>query len=67
MHLERVLLELRMRDGLALDVLDEVGRAAAREQLAIGRLEPEPFASGRAVLTLHGRLFADAVARELTG
>jgi oxygen-independent coproporphyrinogen-3 oxidase len=66
-HLERVMLELRLRSGLALDVLDAAGTAAARRQSQLGRLSREAFAAGRAVLTLEGRLFADAVARELTG
>ncbi|MCW2545050.1 MAG: hemN1 [Frankiales bacterium] len=61
---ERVLLEIRLRDGLPLDVLDDPGRASAL--VDDGLLEPVPFAQGRAVLTLRGRLLADAVVRELT-
>ncbi|MEU3192507.1 coproporphyrinogen III oxidase, partial [Streptomyces sp. NPDC006992] len=38
--------------------------AAARAR-ADGLLEPGPYEAGRAVLTLRGRLLADAVVREL--
>ena len=60
---ERVLLEIRLRDGLPLDVVD---LAAARGQLEQGLLDPSAFDDGRAVLTLKGRLLADAVVRALT-
>ena len=64
-RVERVLLELRLREGLDLAVLTPAGRVAAAEQVAAGRLEPLQFADGRAVLTLAGRLLADAVVRDL--
>ncbi len=64
-RMERVLLELRLADGLPLDVLSPAGRAAANEAVRDGRLDPAPFATGRAVLTLRGRLLADAVVRDL--
>jgi oxygen-independent coproporphyrinogen-3 oxidase len=59
---ERVLLEIRLREGLPLDVLDDPARADAL--VAEGLLEP--VVDGRAVLTLKGRLLADAVVRALT-
>ncbi len=65
-HLERVLLEVRLADGLGLDALDAGGRVAAQAQAAAGRLDAGALRDGRAVLTLHGRLFADAVVRALT-
>jgi putative oxygen-independent coproporphyrinogen III oxidase len=64
-RLERVLLELRLAEGLPLDVLDAGGRAAAAREAQEGRLEPWAAAAGRAVLTLDGRLRGDAVARAL--
>jgi oxygen-independent coproporphyrinogen-3 oxidase len=64
-RVERVLLEVRLAEGLPLDVLRPAGLEAARRQLAEGLLEPGPFAAGRAVLTLRGRLLADAVVRDL--
>ena len=64
-RVEQVLLEVRLREGLALDVLHPSGAAAAERFVADGLLEPAAHARGRAVLTLRGRLLADAVVREL--
>ncbi|MFE9253581.1 radical SAM family heme chaperone HemW [Streptomyces sp. NPDC006879] len=64
-RVERVLLELRLVDGCPLTLLAAAGRAAADRALADGLLSPGPFAEGRAVLTLRGRLLADAVVRDL--
>jgi oxygen-independent coproporphyrinogen-3 oxidase len=64
-RVERVLLEVRLREGLPLDVLRPLGRAAAARQVADGLLEPGAYALDRAVLTLRGRLLADAVVRDL--
>jgi len=65
-RIERILLELRISDGLELSVLSEKGRAAAENALREALLEPLPFADGHAVLTLRGRLLADAIVRDLT-
>src|SRR4051794_3891767 len=63
---ERVMLALRLAEGLALGDDDE--RAAAEGEAAAGRLDPDALArDGRAVLTLDGRLMGDAVARALVG
>jgi putative oxygen-independent coproporphyrinogen III oxidase len=64
--LERVMLGLRLRDGLPLSALSEAGRARAAESVVRGLLESGPHAAGRAVLTDRGRLLADAVVRDLT-
>ena len=64
-RLERVLLEVRLREGLPLDVLRPAGRRAAAEHAAGGRLDRHAHEAGRAVLTLPGRLLADAVVRDL--
>jgi oxygen-independent coproporphyrinogen-3 oxidase len=64
-RVERVLLEVRLREGLPLDVLRPAGLAASRAQVADGLLEPAAYERGRAVLTLRGRLLADAVVRDL--
>ncbi|WP_112245675.1 radical SAM family heme chaperone HemW [Kribbella monticola] len=61
-RVERVLLEIRLRAGLPLDVLDEGGRAAATVAVGDGLLIE---ADGRVVLTPRGRLLADAVVRDL--
>src|SRR4051794_4151373 len=63
---ERVMLGLRLAEGLALGDGDE--RAAAEDEAAVGRLDPDALArDGRAVLTLDGRLMSNAVARALVG
>ncbi|MFF5178043.1 radical SAM family heme chaperone HemW [Micromonospora sp. NPDC000316] len=64
-HMENVMLRLRLASGLPLTVLDTVGRAGAERALADGLLAAEDYAAGRAVLTLRGRLLADAVVRDL--
>ena len=64
-RVERVLLEIRLRDGLDVAVLDDAGRAALPAQVDRGLLDPAALAAGRAVLTLRGRLLADAVVRDL--
>ncbi|MFJ8658979.1 radical SAM family heme chaperone HemW [Streptomyces sp. NPDC093795] len=64
-RVERVLLELRLREGVELSLLRPAGLAAAERALADELLEAEPYARGRAVLTLRGRLLADAVVRDL--
>jgi oxygen-independent coproporphyrinogen-3 oxidase len=64
-RVERVLLEVRLREGLPLDVLRPQGLAAAARHVDEGLLEPGAHAAGRAVLTLRGRLLADAVVRDL--
>ncbi|MCW2614446.1 MAG: hemN [Frankiales bacterium] len=64
-RVERVLLEVRLRDGLPLSVLRPDGLAASARQVDEGLLEVGPHREGRAVLTLRGRLFADAVVRDL--
>ncbi|MGF1425995.1 radical SAM family heme chaperone HemW [Kitasatospora sp. LaBMicrA B282] len=64
-RVERILLELRLVDGCPLELLTAAGRRAAERALADGLLAAEPFAAGRAALTLRGRLLADAVVRDL--
>ena len=59
---ERVLLEIRLATGLTLDVLDRAGQAAVPQLVADGLVE---VVGERAVLTLRGRLLADAVVRDL--
>ncbi|MFI6824690.1 radical SAM family heme chaperone HemW [Micromonospora sp. NPDC050187] len=64
-HMEDVMLRLRLASGLPLAVLDTAGRAGAERALAAGLLAEAEYAAGRAVLTLRGRLLADAVVRDL--
>ncbi len=65
-RVERVLLEIRLKDGLDVEVLDDAGRAQLPAQVARGLVEPDALEQGgRVVLTLRGRLLADAVVRDL--
>lgn len=64
-RVERILLELRLRDGVPLSLLKPAGLAAAGRALADGLLEPAAYEAGSAVLTLRGRLLADGVVRDL--
>ncbi|MFI6228993.1 radical SAM family heme chaperone HemW [Micromonospora echinospora] len=64
-HMEDVMLRLRLASGLPLAVLDPAGRAGAERARAAGLLAEADYAAGRAVLTLRGRLLADAVVRDL--
>jgi oxygen-independent coproporphyrinogen-3 oxidase len=64
-RVERVLLETRLRAGLPVDVLDDAGRAALPDQVERELVEASALAAGRVVLTLRGRLLADAVVRDL--
>ena len=61
-RVERVLLEVRLVEGVPLDLLRPAGRAAAHRHHAGGLLD---VSDDRAVLTLPGRLLADAVVRDL--
>lgn len=63
---ERVMLELRLASGFPLADLAPEARTACARALAGGLLEVADFKAGRAVLTLRGRLLADAVVRDLT-
>jgi oxygen-independent coproporphyrinogen-3 oxidase len=65
-HLERVMLGVRLREGLDLRVLDDAGRRAVAGLVARELLDGVAAVRGRAVLTRRGRLLADAVVRDLT-
>ncbi|MEU2719241.1 radical SAM family heme chaperone HemW [Streptomyces smyrnaeus] len=64
-RVERILLELRLSRGCPLSLLAPQGARAAERARDEGLLEREPYEEGRAVLTLRGRLLADAVVRDL--
>ncbi|MET8682029.1 radical SAM family heme chaperone HemW [Streptomyces sp. NPDC004647] len=64
-RVERILLELRLGEGCPLTLLAPAGARAAERALADGLLQSGPYKAGRAVLTLRGRLLADAVVRDL--
>ncbi|WP_115790590.1 radical SAM family heme chaperone HemW [Arthrobacter silvisoli] len=64
-EVERIMLEARLGSGLEVDALDAVGRHAVAGLIADGLVEPAEAFKGRLVLTLRGRLLADAVVRRL--
>jgi putative oxygen-independent coproporphyrinogen III oxidase len=64
-HVEDVMLRVRLAEGLPLAALDEAGLAAAATALGDGLLDAAAYVRGKAVLTLPGRLLADAVVRDL--
>ena len=64
---ERVLLAVRLREGLPIAELADAGRAGALRAVDDGLLDRAAHDDGRAALTLRGRLLADAVVRELLG
>ena len=63
-RVERVLLELRLREGLPVELLDRAGRERVADVVSRGLGERE---GERLVLTLQGRLLADALVRDLLG
>jgi oxygen-independent coproporphyrinogen-3 oxidase len=65
-RIERIMLELRLAEGCPLDLLDEAGEKAAERAVADGLLDAGAHRRGRAVLTVRGRLLADAVVRDLS-
>ena len=64
--LERVLLQSRIREGLAIDQIPPSRRTAVAGLIADELVEPDAALQGRIVLTRRGRLLADAVVRALT-
>lgn len=64
--LERVLLESRLSEGLAIADLPSASRTRVAGLIADGLVEAAAALRGRIRLTLQGRLLADAVVRELT-
>lgn len=64
-RVERVLLATRIREGLPTAELTEAGRMAVAALIADGLVEPAEALHGTVVLTLRGRLLADAVVRAL--
>ncbi|MET4049012.1 MULTISPECIES: radical SAM family heme chaperone HemW [unclassified Rhodococcus (in: high G+C Gram-positive bacteria)] len=61
-HLEELMLKIRLRTGLPADVLADSERAAADQLVVDGLMVVE---HDRYVLTDHGRLLADAVVRAI--
>ncbi|GID31210.1 coproporphyrinogen III oxidase [Paractinoplanes brasiliensis] len=61
-HVEDVMLRVRLREGIGLDRVDPVG---AKQALANGLIDADAYEEGLLILTLRGRLLADAVIRDV--
>ena len=67
---ERILLELRLIDGLDIETVkaqNEQANKVISQAIADELLEPGPALRGKLVLTLKGRLLADSLVRSLIG
>ncbi len=65
--METLMLGIRMRAGLPIEILPAAAADKAAAQVRWGLLDAEAWAYGRVALTQRGRLLADAVVRDLTG
>ncbi|PPF52770.1 coproporphyrinogen III oxidase [Rathayibacter sp. AY1C2] len=65
-RVEDVLLRSRLADGLPIDAIDAGRRSEVAGLIADGLVDGRAALGGRIVLTLRGRLLADAVVRRLT-
>lgn len=68
--IERLLLEIRIADGVAIDVLKKINPDAAQSIsgfIADGLVDPKSALAGRILLSLKGRLLADSLVRQIIG
>ena len=65
-QMEEIMLRARLAGGLPLTLLAGTAAADAQRLVDDGLLDRSAYAAGRLVLTLRGRLLADAVIRDLT-
>jgi oxygen-independent coproporphyrinogen-3 oxidase len=65
-RMEEIMLRARLAEGLPLTLLEGGASDHPERMVADGLLDPSAHAAGRLVLTLPGRLLADAVIRDLT-
>jgi len=69
-NVERVLLELRVREGMSIESLKAMNANIAKpisQFIADGMVNAEDAIRGRLTLTLKGRLLADSMVRQLLG
>jgi len=64
--MEEIMLRSRLVEGIPLSLLSGAALDSAERTVASRLADPAAFADGRIVLTLQGRLLADAVVRDLT-
>jgi putative oxygen-independent coproporphyrinogen III oxidase len=65
-RMEEIMLRARLAEGLSLSLLSGAALDYAERAVASSLADPAAFADGNLVLTLQGRLLADAVIRDLT-
>ncbi|WP_029069217.1 radical SAM family heme chaperone HemW [Jonesia quinghaiensis] len=65
-QLERVMLGIRMREGLPVSALTADARPRVAQIIADGLVDPHEAVRGTLILTRRGRLLADAIVRDLT-
>jgi oxygen-independent coproporphyrinogen-3 oxidase len=65
-RMEEIMLRTRLAEGLPLSLLTPAALHHAERAVDSSLLAPAAYSGGRAVLTLQGRLLADAVIRDLT-
>lgn len=66
-HLEKIMLGVRLAEGLDVQVLGSQAKVEAQVLASQGLIEPENLETGRIVPTLKGRLLDDAITRRLAG
>jgi oxygen-independent coproporphyrinogen-3 oxidase len=62
---ERVMLEIRMPEGIAKNSLGDAALLRLESYLAGGQISKEQWDNGQISLTLSGRLMADRIVREI--
>jgi oxygen-independent coproporphyrinogen-3 oxidase len=65
-RMEEIMLRVRLAEGLPLSLLGATAHAETERMLAMSLIDRSAHAAGRLVLTVRGRLLADAVIRDLT-
>jgi putative oxygen-independent coproporphyrinogen III oxidase len=65
-RMEDIMLRARLAEGLPLSLLTASARDQSERMVLDGLIDPAAHAAGTLVLTLRGRLLADAVIRDLT-
>jgi oxygen-independent coproporphyrinogen-3 oxidase len=65
-RMEEIMLRARLAAGLPLSLLRGTAADEAERMVAEALIDPSAHAAGKLVLTLKGRLLADAVVRDLT-
>ena len=62
---EVIMLQIRMRDGIALNNLSQIQQNKAEPYMHTGHIDLEKWGLGALQLTPQGRLIADRIVREL--